>query len=110
MNYSPYRNYSDTKEYEPRIVIDENTPETLTNPVYTPAFLRENIGKLVRVEFLIGTNTLQDRIGILAEVGASFIVLRSVESNNLVYCDLYSIKFVTISQDPFPIYGPEFLV
>ena len=35
-------------------VIDQNSPEILTNPIYTPGFLREQIGKLMRVEFLIG--------------------------------------------------------
>lgn len=77
--------------------IDQNSPEILTNNIYTPAFLREQIGKLLRVEFLIGTNNLTDRIGILEDVGASYILLRSIESNNLVYCDIYAIKFVTIS-------------
>lgn len=74
-----------------------NTPEILTNPIYTPGFLREQIGKLMRVEFLIGTNNLVDRIGILEEVGASYILLRSFENDSLVYCDIYSIKFITIS-------------
>ncbi len=75
----------------------ENSPEILTNPIYTPAFLREQIGKLMRVEFLIGTNNLVDRIGILQDVGASYILLRSFENDSLVYCDIYSIKFITIS-------------
>lgn len=74
-----------------------NWPETLTNPIYTPAFLREQIGKLMRVEFLIGTNNLVDRIGILQDVGASYILLRSFENDSLVYCDIYAIKFITIS-------------
>ena len=51
----------------------------------------------MRVEFLIGTNNLVDRIGILEDVGASYILLRSLESDSLVYCDIYSIKFITIS-------------
>ena len=79
------------------VQINPNTPEILTNNIYTPALLREQIGKLMRVEFLIGTNNLTDRIGILEDVGASYILLRSVESNNLIYCDIYSIKFITIS-------------
>lgn len=74
-----------------------NWPETLKNSIYTPAFLREQIGKLMRVEFLIGTNNLVDRIGILEDVGASYILLRSFENDSLVYCDIYSIKFITIS-------------
>lgn len=72
-------------------------PEILRNPIYTPAFLREQIGKLMRVEFLIGTNNLVDRIGVLEDVGASYILLRSFENDSLVYCDIYSIKFITIS-------------
>lgn len=80
-----------------QIEVDQNTPEILTNPIYTPAFLREQIGKLMRVEFLIGTNNLVDRIGILEDVGASYILLRSFENDSLVYCDIYSIKFITIS-------------
>ena len=79
------------------VQINQNSPEILTNSIYTPAFLREQIGKLIRVEFLIGTNNLVDRIGILEDVGPSYILLRSLESDSLVYCDIYSIKFVTIS-------------
>lgn len=80
-----------------QVNIDQSSPEILTNPIYTPAFLREQIGKLMRVEFLIGTNNLVDRIGILQDVGASYILLRSFENDSLVYCDIYSIKFITIS-------------
>lgn len=76
---------------------DSEKPEVLTNPIYTPGFLRTQIGKLMRIEFLIGTNNLVDRIGILEDVGASYIVLRSFENDSLVYCDIYSIKFITIS-------------
>lgn len=87
------QNKRETRE----VTINQNSPEILTNSIYTPAFLREQIGKLMRVEFLIGTNNLTDRIGILEDVGASYILLRSVESNNLIFCDIYSIKFITIS-------------
>lgn len=82
------------------VQINANTPEILTNSIYTPAFLRENIGKLMRVELLIGTNTLTDRIGILEDVGASYILLRSLQSNEITFADIYSIKFITISDYP----------
>ena len=87
------------------VQINQNTPEILTNNIYTPAFLRENIGKLMRVEFLIGTNTLTDRIGILEDVGASYILLRSIQSGEITYADIYSIKFITISDYPTNRYG-----
>ena len=89
---------SETQENR-NVVISGDSPELLTNNIYTPAFLRENIGKLMRVEFLIGTNNLVDRIGILVDVGASYILLRSLESDTITYCDIYSIKFVTISNN-----------
>ena len=85
------------KSEDRNVNINQNSPEILTNPIYTPAFLREQIGRLMRVEFLIGTNNLTDRIGILEDVGASYILLRSFENDSLVYCDIYSIKFITIS-------------
>ena len=81
--------------------INQNSPEILTNNIYTPAFLRENIGKLMRVEFLIGTDTLVDRTGILVDVGASYILLRALESDVITYCDIYAIKFITISNLPY---------
>lgn len=89
-----------TKENR-NVVINSETPETLTNNIYTPAFLRENIGKLMRVEFLIGTNNLVDRTGILIDVGASYILLKALESDVITYADIYSIKFITISNLPY---------
>ena len=85
------------KTEDRNVQINQNSPEILTNNIYTPAFMREQIGKLMRVEFLIGTNNLTDRIGILEDVGASYILLRSIESDNIIYCDIYAIKFVTIA-------------
>lgn len=77
--------------------INSNSPEILTNPIYTPAFLRQQIGKLMRIEFLVGTNNMTDRIGFLEDVGASYILLRSFEGDSLIYADIYGIKFITIS-------------
>ena len=94
-------NVNNEKKENRDVNIDQNSPEILTNPIYTPAFLRQQIGKLMRVEFLIGTNNMVDRIGILDDVGASYILLRSFENDSLVYCDIYSIKFITISTTGF---------
>ena len=79
-------NINKDKNENRNINIEQNSPEILTNPIYTPAFLREQIGRLMRVEFLIGTNNM---------------VLRSFENDSLVYCDIYSIKFITISTTGF---------
>jgi len=71
-------------------------PTTLESPFFTPGFLRTQIGRRVRVEFLIGTNSITDRSGTLVAVGSSYIVLQPFESDDLMMCDLYAIKFVTI--------------
>jgi hypothetical protein len=63
---------------------------------YTQGYLKTQIGKRMRVTFLLGTNLIQDRTGILEQVGISFITLREDETNNIVMCDIYSIKFVNI--------------
>ena len=84
------------KKEDRNVQINPNSPEILTNNIYTPAFLREQIGKLMRVEFLIGTGSLVTRSGVLNTVGVSYIVLYEAAQDRYMICDLYSIKFVTI--------------
>jgi hypothetical protein len=81
----------------PAVPAGEQAPQTLTSTMYTPGFLRTQIGRRMRVEFLIGTSgPTVDRIGTLLGVGASYILLRPIESDDILLCDIYSIKFVTI--------------
>lgn len=71
-------------------------PPALTDSEYIAGFLRQYIGRLLLVEFVVGTNSFMDRSGFLREVGVNYIVLEDLISRNLVMCDLYSIRFVTI--------------
>ena len=77
------------------------TPTTEPQPMTTQSiefmngFLRTQIGKTVRVEFLIGTGTLVDKFGTLLAVGANYLVLRQAETDDIVVCDFFTIKFVT---------------
>ena len=68
----------------------------VNNPLYNQGWLTKQIGKYVKVAFLLGTNLYQDRTGIIQEVGISFIVLKETSTNDLIMCDIYSIKFVTV--------------
>lgn len=70
-------------------------PETVESPLYVPGFLSTQLGKLMRVEFLIGNN-MNDRVGVLVAVGASYILLQPAGEVSTIMCDLFSIKFVTI--------------
>ncbi len=67
------------------------TPENLQ---YLNGFIRTQIGRKVKVEFLIGANTLSDRIGVLVGVGANYILLNEIETDDLLACDFYNIKFI----------------
>lgn len=73
----------------------EQGPPVTTDIGYTQAYLRTQIGKKVRIEFLIGTGILTDRIGTLVNVGISYVIIKPVGTDDLMLCDIYSIKFVT---------------
>ena len=71
-------------------------PSTMTtdNILFTPGYMRTQIGRRVKVEFLLGTNMLVDREGTLEAVGANYIIIQEAETDDLLLCDLFSIKFV----------------
>lgn len=56
--------------------------------------LSQNIGEYVVVEFLIGTERLMRKQGLLYLVGTSYVTLYDDQSNNFIVCDIFSIKFV----------------
>lgn len=69
-------------------------PMTTESLQYLNGFLRTQIGRRVRVEFLLGTNTLTDRTGTLLGVGANYILINESDSDDLLACDFYNIKFI----------------
>ncbi|MBU3146639.1 hypothetical protein [Clostridium sp. CF012] len=78
------------------------TSPIVNNPLYNQGWLTRQIGKYIKIEFLIGTSMLIDREGILKEVGISFIVIQESGTNDMLMCDIYSIKFVRVF-DPQPV-------
>lgn len=56
--------------------------------------LSENIGEYVVIEFLIGTERMQRKQGILFFVGTSYVTLYDDDNENFIICDIFSIKFV----------------
>ena len=69
-------------------------PPVVMDTQYTQGYLKTQIGSKVKVEFLIGTNMLVDREGTLVDVGISYIIIIETETDDLLLCDIYSIKFV----------------
>lgn len=56
--------------------------------------LAENVGEYVVMEFLIGTERLMRKQGLLYFVGRSYVTLYDDSIRNYIVCDLFSIKFV----------------
>ena len=61
---------------------------------YMNGFLRTQVGRPVQVDFLDGTNSIVTRSGILLAVGANFILINETETDDILACDFYNIKFV----------------
>lgn len=104
----PIINEKDLKVYEdflnadspkkrnfPKTANKSYVPETLVNSVFLPAYLKSHIGKLMKIECLIG-NRIEIRIGTLLEVGADFLVIKLKENCSSMVIEGSSVKFITI--------------
>ena len=70
----------------------------LSDVAYLPGLLNTMIGKLVRVESLIG-GCLESRVGILMNVGADYVVLKLYRGCSTMICEASSIKYITVVHD-----------
>lgn len=67
------------------------TPESMQ---YLNGFMRTQIGRRVEVEFLVGSNNTEIKSGFLIGVGANYILLNDITTNDLITADFYNIKFM----------------
>ena len=67
------------------------TPESIQ---YLNGFIRTQIGRRITVTFLIGSNLLEEKSGFLLGVGANYILINELDTNDLTACDFYNIKFI----------------
>ena len=58
-------------------------------------FLADNLGQYVIIEFLVGTQAMTQKAGVLYAVGSSVVTLFEEVSQTFVTCDIFSVKFVT---------------
>ena len=75
-----------------------SNPRVLNSPIFSGGYLRQNIGKLLKVESLIG-NTLDTRIGTLLDVGADFIAIKLRKSCCSLIIPTATIKYITVIHD-----------
>ena len=88
-----------TPQASPSVPETQQGPPSATENGYIPNFLKRNLGKNIRAEFIVGTDQYTDRTGVLSEVGINYFVIHDVNSRTDIMCDLYSVKFVTILAD-----------
>lgn len=79
---------------EPQITA-QDTNETDKNK-YMQEYLKKHIGRMVSVDFIIGTDCTLNKVGKLSEVGTDYIVLILPENDEELIADFYSIKFVHV--------------
>ena len=66
------------------------------NLQYLNGFLRTQIGKYMRVEQQVGSDSIEERYGYLIGVGINYILLQELGTGNVSTLDYYNIKFVYI--------------
>lgn len=59
---------------------------------YINGFYRTQIGRFVRVEQLMGSNTIDTKEGYLIGVGINYIILQDQSTGNIQIVDIYGIK------------------
>ncbi len=69
-----------------REVLDYNSLQ------YVNGFFRTQIGHYVRVEQLMGSNTIENKEGYLIGVGINYILLQEMPTGNIQVIDAYGIK------------------
>ena len=79
--------------FQQQIPITTLAPEAY-DVQYLNQFLATQIGRYVTVDFLIGTSSFMDRSGILLAVGTNYILLQEANTDDILACDFYNIKFV----------------
>ena len=83
-------------DFEQLSMISEGIPITAESIQYLNGFLRTQIGRRVRIEFLIGTNMYIDKEGILLGVGVNYVLINETDTDDITVCDFYNIRFVKI--------------
>lgn len=69
-----------------REVLDYNAVQ------YANGFYRTQIGRFVRIEQLMGSNTVETKEGYLIGVGINYVILQEMSTGNIQVIDFYGIK------------------
>lgn len=85
-----------TESLQPIQEYNQPFPITAESIQYLNGFLRSQIGRRVRIDFLVGNNCLVTKDGFLLAVGANFLLINPTDTDDILACDFFNIKFITI--------------
>ncbi len=98
----PQYGYQQNQNFQP------NPNQSYDQAMMLAEQLQTSIGLYVSCDFLIGTQILETRDGILAKVGTNFLTIYQPNLERYIVCDLYALKFVTIyNTDEVPNITPS---
>lgn len=69
-------------------------PVTAESIQYMNGFIRTQIGRRVQIQFLMGNAELIEKDGFLLGVGANYILINEIGTNDITACDFFNIKFI----------------
>lgn len=69
-------------------------PVTGESIQYLNGFMRTQIGRRIELQMLVGSDTVVTKEGYLLGIGANFILINELGTNDITSCDFYNIKFV----------------
>lgn len=69
-------------------------PVTAESIQYLNGFIRTQIGRRAQIQFLMGNSDLVEKDGFLLGVGANYILINEIGTNDITACDFYNIKFI----------------
>ena len=96
MQNTPMVPQSDINQAGTSAITDFSNPYPVTaeSIQYLNGFIRTQIGRRITVTFLVGSNLIEEKTGFLLGVGANYILINELDTNDLTACDLYNIKFI----------------
>lgn len=69
-------------------------PVTAESIQYLNGFIRTQVGRRAQIQFLIGNAELVEKDGFILGVGANYILINEIGTDDITACDFYNIKFI----------------
>lgn len=63
-------------------------------------FLKEQLGKMIKIEVIAGNNTIS-KIGLLEDSSNEYVIIRTLETDELIFVEIKDIVFATLLQSGY---------